>query len=378
MSERVMKALANCEQELSEGQQLQARTNIGAIAGVKVTNAGGTQTLVPDADGYVEVDLSNAGRIQSDWQETNPAEPSYIRNKPDMKPLVAGEGISIVPANDHVTISNTAYQLTPVVQGTTTLAELQDMLAAGKHPVLVDSDGTVFGKFKYATESFAIFESFFVQPMRFMEYRLDASGWETYTYYVTDTATPKVYTIGRTGVEYKQSTLPKMDFDITSYLAQTVSRKWMTGGEPISGSMFDEFVREKPQFVRFDYSSDLAYVLDAAPAGAPTAILTVELILSYTATQASPYTDVVQDWAPKLVIPFSNFASDGQGAYISCEKPLSYSVTFDRERFENLFAGLYDAHFWLRGTISNITLPGTIHSLRQVAAHSQYTFMNHV
>ena len=79
-----MKALANCEQGLNEEQKLQARTNIGAIGGVRVHDTSGTTDLVPDAQGRVTVDLTNAGKVQSDWDETNDAEPSYIRNKPDL------------------------------------------------------------------------------------------------------------------------------------------------------------------------------------------------------------------------------------------------------------------------------------------------------
>lgn len=79
-----MKALANCEQGLSNEQKLQARTNIGAIGGVKVTDSSGTTELVPDANGKVTVDLTNAGKVQSDWDETNPIEPSYIQNKPNL------------------------------------------------------------------------------------------------------------------------------------------------------------------------------------------------------------------------------------------------------------------------------------------------------
>ena len=84
MSERIMKALANCEQGLTEEQKLQARTNIGAIGGVYVQDAGGTNPLTPDANGYVTIDLTNAGKVQSDWDETNENEPSFIRNKPDL------------------------------------------------------------------------------------------------------------------------------------------------------------------------------------------------------------------------------------------------------------------------------------------------------
>lgn len=84
MSERIMKALANCEQGLTEEQKLQARTNIGAIGGVYVQEGSDITPLTPDANGYVTIDLTNAGKVQSDWDETNPAEPSYIQNKPDL------------------------------------------------------------------------------------------------------------------------------------------------------------------------------------------------------------------------------------------------------------------------------------------------------
>ena len=84
MSERIMKALANCEQGLTEEQKLQARTNIGAIGGVYVQEGSDINPLTPDANGYVTIDLTNVGRIQSDWDEVNENEPSFIRNKPDL------------------------------------------------------------------------------------------------------------------------------------------------------------------------------------------------------------------------------------------------------------------------------------------------------
>lgn len=86
MSEEVKKVLANCAQNLSDSEKLQARTNIGAIGGVRVTDTSGTTDLVPDEQGRVTVDLTNAGKVQSDWEETNPNEASYIKNKPTIPP----------------------------------------------------------------------------------------------------------------------------------------------------------------------------------------------------------------------------------------------------------------------------------------------------
>ena len=82
--EAIKKILCNAEQSLTDSEKLQARTNIGAIGGVKVTTSSGTSELVPDSDGKVTVDLTEATGAQADWDEENPAEPSFILNKPSV------------------------------------------------------------------------------------------------------------------------------------------------------------------------------------------------------------------------------------------------------------------------------------------------------
>ncbi len=269
-------------------------------------------------------------------------------------------------------------QFTAVVYEQDTFDDITAKLAGGYNLILIGTNGDFIGQYKYTNSTTAIFEGYHIQPMRFVEYWCTASGWEMHTYYPTDTASPRVYTVDRVGTEYKQSNLPNMTFDVSSYFSST---HWQYQGADISGAMFNEFVTRKPQFVRYDYSTDLVYLLRGAPVGTPTAVATIELVLSYASTQTSEYVDEVQEWAPKIVIPFSDFTdASGQGttAYLSQQKPLNYSVTFDRQRFESLFASVYYAYFWLRCTISNITPPGASHDLRQVAAHSQWTFYNHV
>ena len=63
--EKVYKILANVDQDLTDGEKHQARTNIGAIGGVKVSDSSGTTELVPDEDGKVTVDLTNVGNVPS-------------------------------------------------------------------------------------------------------------------------------------------------------------------------------------------------------------------------------------------------------------------------------------------------------------------------
>lgn len=317
---------------------------------------------------------ANIGWTNPDWLQTNAEAVDFIKNKPNLATVAtSGDYRDLTNKPD---IPSTSYVLSPVVYGVTTFDEVTGMIEDGMHLLLVDGNGNPLGRYKYSTSNMHLFERFpNVQPMWFQEFFLTSSGWAPHTFYVTDTAAPRVYTVDRVGTEYKQSDLPKMSFDITSYFSST---HWQYNGSDISGAMFNEFKTQKPQFVRYDYSTDLMYILRGAPAGTPTAVGTVELIMSRAETQDSPYVDEVQDWAPKIVIPFTDFADNGQGAYLSCQKPLNYSVTFDRERYESLFASAYYAYFWLRLTISNITPPGNSHDLRQVAAHSQYTFFSHV
>lgn len=44
-------------------------------------------------------------RVQSNWTETDNEDPSYIQNKPNELPLVAGDGITITEDLDHITIA---------------------------------------------------------------------------------------------------------------------------------------------------------------------------------------------------------------------------------------------------------------------------------
>lgn len=44
-------------------------------------------------------------QVQSDWTETDNEDPSYIQNKPNELPLVAGDGITITEDLDHITIA---------------------------------------------------------------------------------------------------------------------------------------------------------------------------------------------------------------------------------------------------------------------------------
>lgn len=51
------------------------------------------------------ISAGGSEQIQSDWTELSTASASYIQNKPTVKPLIAGSGISIVETNVGIIIS---------------------------------------------------------------------------------------------------------------------------------------------------------------------------------------------------------------------------------------------------------------------------------
>ena len=85
-------------------QPSQLSSYIVAGSNMSITTSGSTLTLNATA----------APQVQSDWAETDPADASYILNKPaipvvpTMKPLVAGSNVSIVDGTNDVTISASA------------------------------------------------------------------------------------------------------------------------------------------------------------------------------------------------------------------------------------------------------------------------------
>ena len=60
-----------------------------------------------DATGVEWATGGSGSQVQSDWTQTNTADPSYIVHKPTTKPIQAGTGISVVEYADNIRISGT-------------------------------------------------------------------------------------------------------------------------------------------------------------------------------------------------------------------------------------------------------------------------------
>ena len=413
--ERQNKLLLNIDQHCTAEEQAQGRANLGLSAVASTGNysdLSGTPTIPPSP-------------VQSDWDENNSNSLAYIRNRPTTSSITTttegpSEQVVVGVRNLDINLDTNSLEadthpvgfLAPYMSPSEkriltmkpngiypeweigvlwypivyqdpnlTFSNVVSIIQQGYAPVLVDSNGRFIGNYKYYSANIILFQGYNAQPMHMTEFWLKSDNtWESHQRDIFDTSILEVYTNDRVGSNFQQATVPNMDFSITSYLNPGSGWK-KHDGTAISGSMFDEFKSKKPELVRFDYSSDLSYVLDSAPAGTPTEVFTVRLEMYYRAAQNDPYTTVTQYWAPTVTIPFSNFTEtpvSGGTAFISESKPFNYSVTFDRQRFESIVASSNDVGFQLVGTISNITPPGTYHDLRQVAASSKWVFMDHV
>jgi hypothetical protein len=90
-----------------------AQAPISAGDGIDITNnvvsakVDGT-TIDTNASGELTVIGGGGGGTQADWTEDDPADPSYIENKPTPKTLTAGTGISITENASTITVANTA------------------------------------------------------------------------------------------------------------------------------------------------------------------------------------------------------------------------------------------------------------------------------
>lgn len=407
-----MKVLANCEQGLTAEEKAQARSNIDAQASLtagdniqingstisatdttytagdhisitdNVISTTGTSNITTTTEGpdhvyTVPVDTLDIN-IDSLALSADSTSVGYLAPyvQPNEKRVLTMPAHGTSPSWEIATLFYPVVYQDPNV----TYADVVAAVDQGYAPILVDSNGRFIANYKYYSGSIILFQGYNAQPMHMTEFWLKSDDtWESHQRDIFDTSILEVYTNDRVGSNFQQATMPNMDFSVTAYL--NPGSGWKDHiGNPISGSMFDEFRSKKPELVRFDYSSDLAYVLDSAPAGTPTAVFTVRLEMYYRAAQNDPYTTVTLYWAPTVTIPFSNFTEipvSGGTAYISESKPFNYSVTFDRQRFESIVASSNDVGFQLVGTISNITPPGTYHDLRQVAASAKWVFMDH-
>lgn len=115
----------------------QGRPN--GVGPVWIENADQLGTKLPepesgDAGKVLKVDSNGdpewaTGDVQADWTESDPSDPSYVQNKPDVLSFVAGSGISITESASSITIAADAQ--IPSYNTTTDVGKVLQVTANG-------------------------------------------------------------------------------------------------------------------------------------------------------------------------------------------------------------------------------------------------------
>ena len=79
--------------------------NKPTIPSVPVQDVEVDGTSVVNASGVAEITMPTFTQAQADWTESDTSDPSYIQNKPTVKPIAAGTNITITEAQGNIVIS---------------------------------------------------------------------------------------------------------------------------------------------------------------------------------------------------------------------------------------------------------------------------------
>lgn len=366
------KVAANIQQDFTAVQQSQARKNISATNMRFRTGSTAYGPVYSNADSVSVSDTTHSMYV--DFGDGN-----MVQYEGLVPIAVSGDNGKVLTVTDDLGSyewQNRGPAIFAAVYDQTTYQEIVDAAEAGKLVILVGSDGHFVGNYKYHTEHIVLFDRFYAQPQRGTEFIVtDEDIWSSNTIYPTDLSLTQVYTRDRVGTNALQSTIGSWIAD--SY---TFTVPWFNmQGTEINEPLWTKFLTDRPEVIRYDYSSDMAVEFTTDPG---SGIITLEFQLEwcYRPTGSAEYNTIVCNWAPKQVIVLRNFAQPvGSTHYLSDFTHIEYSLTFDRNRFQNFITnrGNYiDCFFRLGAKLGNISY--TDYSwLEQKAAHAQYTFWRH-
>lgn len=155
---------------------------------------------VTGIDGHA-IAVGSFAQVQSNWNETDNTQPSYIQNKPDIPTVqlngddqvtainnheIAGTGGTTYTAGDYIDITNDTISVTGLdnsnifwcIRGSTTFTEAKAAYDAGK--TLMVKDGGVVGTCMYASSTqfgFILPADFTTSSPAFLRISLSSSGW---------------------------------------------------------------------------------------------------------------------------------------------------------------------------------------------------------
>ncbi len=115
----------------------------------------GPNITITSADDTITIGATVPEQVQSDWGESDSAEPSYIKNKPQNLSIVGGEGITITESQGNLEISVSAdYATESYVQTQTSVKADKVSNATQGHLAALGSDGNLLDS-TYSPASFA-------------------------------------------------------------------------------------------------------------------------------------------------------------------------------------------------------------------------------
>ena len=366
------KVSANLQQDFSDNQQKQARKNISATNMRFRTGSTAYGPIYTSANTVSVSDTTHS--LFVDFGDGNP-----VRYDGLVPTAASGDMGKVLAVTD--SIGTYAWQdrgpiVFAAVYEHTTYQEIVDAVNAGKLVILIRDTGEFLANYKYYADNMVIFDRFYAQPQRGAEfYVTNEDVWSSNTIYPSDLSLTQVYTRDKIGSGDLQSTAGTWVADSYTFTVPWYNRQ----GSEINDGLWNKFLTDRPEVVRYDYSSDMAVEFSTNPG---SGIITLELQLEwcYRPTGSAEYNTVVCDWAPKQVIVLRNLTqSQLNDYYLSDFTHIEYNVTFDRNIYQSYInnRGNYvDCFFRLGAKLGNITYTNYAW-LKQKAAHAQYTFWRH-
>lgn len=343
-----MKVCANLQQDFTDNEKAQARQNIGAGNSNVVIKS--TSMTLPPVDTTVEtLQLFDNGRLRFDSRDVGMVAP-YPGQADSGKILVSkwsgSPAIGSAVWESYSNISDFAF----AEYGTTTFNEIQTMLNAGKQ-VILTSSGRITGFYKYSTDDAHLFQYFYSDPVRFMEYWCTAPNtWTNYTYYATDLRSLPQYCyyreeIGKNGYQASVSN-PKWSI-------WPPSATWydMTGTAK-TGSTQNDLLKSYsfPRTCRYGVSSTIQLQTDAVLYTGVSIVARLQLKYSYRPNGSTDYVEYdVPFWEGQLYT-FTNFRDISDGTHTrSVSDPIQLNAIADlSQNYWKALANstdIYDFHF---------------------------------
>lgn len=347
---KLNKVCVNLAQDFTDAEKQQARDNIGAGTGNSDVVIKTTSTSFPPVDTTANtLQLFDNGRLRFDARDVGVVAP-YPALADSGKILVSrwsgSPAIGSAAWESYSNISDFAF----AEYGTTTFSEIQNMLNAGKQVILTNS-GKIAGFYKYSTNDAHLFQYFYSDPVRFMEYWCTAPNtWSNYTYYATDLRSIAQYCYYREDMNLigEQASVSNPKWNIWPNTATWYDM----AGTAKTGSTQNDLLKSYsfPRTCRYGVSSTIQLQTDAVLYTGVSIVARLQLKYSYRPNGSTDY--VLYDvpfWEGQLYT-FTNFRDISDATHTrSMSDPIQLNAIADlSQNYWKAWANstdIYDFHF---------------------------------